>query len=82
MSTKDSRYLLEGRLVLCKLDLVDEGAQICRILLVGSVIATEKLGQLLVIVEDLVGIGISTDGKVSPELLHEECLIAEVDRRS
>ena len=61
---------------------VDEGGQQRGLLPGALVVAPEQLGQLLVEVEDDVGVPVFARHRVSPQLLHEEHLVRELGRSS
>ena len=60
------------------LDPVHEGAEDGGLLPGALVVAPEQLGQLLVEVEDDVGVPVLARHRVSPQLLHEEHLVREL----
>ena len=57
---------------------VDEGGQQRGLLPGALVVAPEQLGQLLVKVEDDVGVPVFARNRVRPQLLHEEHLVREL----
>ena len=57
---------------------VDEGGQQRGLLPGALVVAPEQLGQLLVEVEDDVGVPVFARHRVRPQLLHEEHLVREL----
>ena len=69
-------------LALPELDPVDEGAEEGGLLLGALVVAAQQLRQLLVEVEDDVGVPVLPRHRVGPQLLHEEHLVRELRTRT
>jgi len=56
----------------------DKGSQLGRLLTGTLVVAAQQLGQLLVVVENEIGVAILAWHCVRPQLLHEEDLVGEL----
>jgi hypothetical protein len=76
--TTSLRNGLQLLLALPKSDPVNERRQPGSFILAAFVVAPEKFGQLLVEVENKVGIAIFSRHRVGPQLFHEENLIREL----
>ena len=72
-----SRDVAEVGAAVSVLHSVDVGPEQSRVLLRALVVATEILGQLLVVVEHHVRLLVPPDHRVQPQLLHEEHLVGK-----
>lgn len=78
MEDRILRYGLQFLFIFAEAHPEDKGRKLSRLLPGALVIAAQELGQLLVVVEDQIGVAIFAWHCVRPQLLHEEDLVGKL----